>query len=281
MALGLTLLGALAADPATAAGLAGSASMVEGSTAAPSGEELRLQEDPSVPHLEAARRQGQVTVDGSLDEEAWERTPVATGFVQGEPEEGAEPAQPTEVRILFDGEAIYVGARMHEPSAGTVADQLVRRDEDGQYDYLEVGFDPNLDQQTAYVFRVGASGVERDAFIVEGSGGFGDDGGGVSIQSTEAPVETETQAAADTPAATETPAPTEAPQETATEVAADTTTPTPTEIVTEADGGGALDLPALIDGLLGGGFPPGLAFFLGGATVLTVLVALTYVRTRS
>ncbi|MEF8915494.1 ArsR/SmtB family transcription factor [Natronomonas sp.] len=108
----------------------------------------------------------------------------------------------------------------------------------------------------------------------------GDDGGGVSIQSTETPAETETQAAADTQAATETPYPTEAPEEPATE-AADTMTPTPTEIATEAaDGGGALDLPALIDGLLGGGLPPGVAFFLGGATVLTVLVAVTYVRTR-
>ncbi|MFT4884879.1 MAG: DNA-binding transcriptional ArsR family regulator [Natronomonas sp.] len=84
----------------------------------------------------------------------------------------------------------------------------------------------------------------------------GDGGGDIGIQSTD----------------TETPVPTEA---------ADTMTPSPTEIATEAaDGGGAIDLPALIDGLLGGGLPPGLAFFLGGATVLTVLVALTYVRTR-
>ncbi len=178
MALGLTLFGALAAHPTAAADPPGSPSLIEGSPAAPAQGELRKQEAPSAPRLEAARREGEVTVDGSLDEEAWQGAPVATGFVQGEPEEGAEPVQPTEVRVLFDGEAIYVGARMHEPSAAAVADQLVRRDEDGQYDYIEVGFDPNLDQQTAYVFRLGASGVERDAFIVEGGGGFGDDGGG-------------------------------------------------------------------------------------------------------
>ncbi|QLD85592.1 helix-turn-helix transcriptional regulator [Natronomonas halophila] len=85
----------------------------------------------------------------------------------------------------------------------------------------------------------------------------GGNGGNVGIQSTE------TEAAADTPA------PTEAPE------AAETMTPT--EVATEAADG--MDLPAVIDAL-GGGLPPGLAFFLGGATVLTVIVALTYVRTR-
>ncbi|WP_336135159.1 ArsR/SmtB family transcription factor [Natronomonas amylolytica] len=94
----------------------------------------------------------------------------------------------------------------------------------------------------------------------------GGNGGDIGIQSTE----------------TGTPVPTEAPPETEAEVAADTMTPTPTDVATEAaEGGGALDLPALVDGLFGGGLPPGVAFFLGGATVLTVLVAVTYVRTRT
>ena len=118
-------------------------------------------EEPSV---EAVRRSGPVRIDGRLTEEAWNRALSATGFVQGDPVEGADPARPTEVRILYDGEALYVGARMHDdPSA--VADQLVRRDEGGQYDYLEVLFDPNRDRQTGYLFRVGASGVERDAYL--------------------------------------------------------------------------------------------------------------------
>jgi hypothetical protein len=106
-----------------------------------------------------------VTVDGRLDEEAWSGAPAASGFVQGDPREGAEPARPTEVRVLYDAGALYVGARMTEDGAAAVADQLVRRDEEGQYDYFEVLLDPNLDRQTGYLFRVSASGVERDAFL--------------------------------------------------------------------------------------------------------------------
>ena len=122
--------------------------------------------DSGAPTLEASRREGSVEIDGRLDEPAWTRAPAAAAFVQGEPVEGAEPARPTEVRVLYDDEAIYVGARMHDDPVD-VADQLVRRDERGQYDYLEVLFDPNLDRQTGYLFRVSASGVERDAFLSE------------------------------------------------------------------------------------------------------------------
>ncbi len=107
-------------------------------------------------------------IDGRLDEEAWRRAPVADRFVQGDPVEGAAPARRTEVRVLHDDEALYVGARMHD-DPGAVADRLVRRDEDGQYDYFELLLDPNLDRQTGYLFRVAASGVQRDAYLFRDS----------------------------------------------------------------------------------------------------------------
>jgi len=37
---------------------------------------------------------------------------------------------------------------------------------------------------------------------------------------------------------------------------------------------------AVLEGLFAGGMPPGLAFFLGGAVVLTLVVGLTYLRAR-
>ncbi|MFW6193759.1 MAG: DUF5916 domain-containing protein, partial [Gemmatimonadota bacterium] len=111
------------------------------------------------------RRTGPVRLDGRLDEQAWRDAETASGFVQGEPREGADPARPTEVRVLFDDEALWIGARMADDGPGAVADQLVRRDEEGQYDYVEVLLDPNLDRRTGYAFRVSASGVERDAYV--------------------------------------------------------------------------------------------------------------------
>jgi hypothetical protein len=137
----------------------------ERTTGVPS-PEAAAEEAPD-PTLATRRLEGVVEVDGRLEEEAWSRAPAADDFVQGDPVEGAEPAQPTEVRVLFDAEAVYVGARMHEPDPAAVARQLVRRDQRGQYDHFEVLFDPNLDRQTGYLFRVGASGVERDAYLFD------------------------------------------------------------------------------------------------------------------
>ena len=90
---------------------------------------------------------------------------------------------------------------------------------------------------------------------------------------TPEPAGTEAQTPAPTPArdvATETEAP-----------VADTPAPTDTPVATESGGAGPLDfLDGLFDGLLAGGLPPGLAFFIGGLTVLSVVVAMTYLRAR-
>ena len=105
----------------------------------------------------AVARAGEIRIDGRLDESAWQAAPAATGFVQRDPVEGAPADEKTEVRILFDESAVYVAARMFDGRPEQIADQLVRRDERGQYDYFEVAFDPNLDRRTGYLFRVSAA----------------------------------------------------------------------------------------------------------------------------
>jgi hypothetical protein len=42
---------------------------------------------------------------------------------------------------------------------------LVRRDENGAYDFFELSFDSNNDQRTGYRFRVSAANVQRDVFL--------------------------------------------------------------------------------------------------------------------
>jgi hypothetical protein len=115
----------------------------------------------------AAERTSAIRVDGGLDDDAWRAAAPVGGFVQAEPVEGAPVDQPTEVRVLFDEEAVYIGARMHDASPATIARQLVRRDEAGQYDYFEVSLDPDLDRRTGYRFRVTAAGVQIDDYLFD------------------------------------------------------------------------------------------------------------------
>lgn len=59
--------------------------------------------------LTAVRASGAITVDGRLDEAAWNVTPIARGFVQSEPREGDPATFDTEVRVVYDDEAMYFG----------------------------------------------------------------------------------------------------------------------------------------------------------------------------
>jgi len=111
-------------------------------------------------------------IDGRLDEAVWATAPSHRGFVQKEPFE-AQPAQhDSEVWILYDEDAVYVGARLYDESPGTIARNMVRRDSNynGQFDYFEVMFDPNLDRRTGYRFRVSAANVQTDRYLFDDGG---------------------------------------------------------------------------------------------------------------
>ena len=57
-------------------------------------------------------------------------------------------------------------------------------------------------------------------------------------------------------------------------------TATPVPELEDAAAEGSDGLSAALEGLLASGMPPGIAFFLGGAVVLTLVVGVTYLRTR-
>jgi hypothetical protein len=63
------------------------------------------------------REPSPVRVDGRLDDAAWRAPPVASAFRTVEPTEGARARFPTEVRVLYDDEALYVGASCAIPPA--------------------------------------------------------------------------------------------------------------------------------------------------------------------
>src|SRR5262245_9128142 len=73
---------------------------------------------------------GEVRIDGLIDEPAWEAAPLISGFVAVEPIEGGTPTRDTHVRILFDDDAIYVAARLWD-HPDSITRVMNRRDEGG------------------------------------------------------------------------------------------------------------------------------------------------------
>ena len=129
---------------------------------------------PTTPSVaRAVPLQGEIRIDGKLDEPIWQTAPAATDFRQNQPHEGQPATQRTEVRFVFDGAAIYVGARMFDTDgAAGVKTRLVRRDGDISSDYFQVIFDTYHDHIGRLFFLVNPSGVKNDA---NGLGGGGDD----------------------------------------------------------------------------------------------------------
>jgi hypothetical protein len=105
---------------------------------------------------------GSIRVDGRLDEAVWRDIPPIADFVQREPNEGARPSDPIEVRFAYDDDVFYVGARMH--SDVPIQAPLGRRDAGEQSEFVLVSLDTYLDRRTASSFGVTASGVRLDRY---------------------------------------------------------------------------------------------------------------------
>ena len=119
------------------------------------------------PTMRAVARTGAIILDGRLDDPAWRSANVAEGFTAREPVEGVPADNRTQVRLLFDENAVWVSARMFDREPQSIARQVVRRDQDAQADYFEVGFDSNNDRRTGFLFRVSAANVQRDEYVFD------------------------------------------------------------------------------------------------------------------
>src|SRR4051812_19636013 len=113
--------------------------------------------------MRASRLNGGIKIDGKLNEPAWATAVPSSDFMQSYPNVGAKPTDPTEVRVLYDDDAIYVGVRMFVSRPDSIAAQLARRDASGIYsDWLHVMIDSYRDRRTSFRFSVNPRGVQKD-----------------------------------------------------------------------------------------------------------------------
>jgi hypothetical protein len=116
-----------------------------------------------VPSARAARRVGSITLDGVLDDSAWAAATPITEFTQVDPDEGRPGSERTEFRILYDDDALYVGARLYDSQgAAGVRTRLVRRDEDFGSDNIEIVIDGFHDHLGRAFFDLNPSGSKSD-----------------------------------------------------------------------------------------------------------------------
>jgi len=106
-----------------------------------------------------------VILDGRVDEDAWEAAAPLDAFVQSFPRAGAPASLRSEVRVLFDDEALWIGARLGDPKPGGILARVARRDQWVESDSFRVELDSRLDRRTGLWFEVTAAGTRRDGAL--------------------------------------------------------------------------------------------------------------------
>lgn len=83
-----------------------------------------------------------ITLDGKLDESVWSKAPVATGFVQNEPQPNEPASERTEIRMLYDGDNVYFGCFMGDGRPDRLVTNELKKDFDIEYgDSIEIILD--------------------------------------------------------------------------------------------------------------------------------------------
>src|SRR6185295_5475598 len=112
-------------------------------------------------------------IDGRLDDEVWQRAQTIEGFTQREPRIGEDVSERTVVRIMTDGEALYVGAWLYDRNpGGIVPGEKIRDALLTNSDYFGIILDTYHDRQNGFIFATTPSGIEYDGQVTkEGEGG--------------------------------------------------------------------------------------------------------------
>ena len=109
-------------------------------------------------------------IDGRLEDPAWRSAQPVSDIIQVEPDNLAPPTERTEVRIVYDDNALYFAFRAYDSDPSGIMRRLARRDQwpeagNNNADWVGVALDPLNDDRRGQVFIVNAAGVKMDLFI--------------------------------------------------------------------------------------------------------------------
>ncbi len=131
------------------------------------------QSDTEKPTYAIRKAIDKIKVDGIVDEKDWAVAPVTENFKASFPMDTGLALSPTEVRLTYDRNYLYVSAVCYDPQPGDYVVQSLRRDfEFGNSDAFSVFLDPFQDGFNGFVFTVNPYGAQTEGLIQNG-GGFG------------------------------------------------------------------------------------------------------------
>ncbi|MEN8186974.1 MAG: DUF5916 domain-containing protein [Bacteroidota bacterium] len=129
-------------------------------------------ENRIIKEIKATRTSQPPKIDGKLDDKVWYTAKTAGNFVMFDPGSGdPEPEeQKTEVKILYDDNAIYIAGYIYDSNPDNILRQLTERDNWGTTDGFGISINPNNDGQNEFGFFVTAAGVQLDVQVSPANG---------------------------------------------------------------------------------------------------------------
>src|SRR5688500_675456 len=113
----------------------------------------------------AVRRNGEITLDGKLDETAWQAAKPTGDFIQSYPKANERAPDQTEVRVLYDDATLYVGVRTFDSNPHAIAAQPARRYASGICSgWADVFIVAWRERRTAFRCPVNPLGVKEDVY---------------------------------------------------------------------------------------------------------------------
>jgi hypothetical protein len=105
-------------------------------------------------------------IDGVLDEEAWQLAVQVDDLHEIQPTEYAPASERTVVYLMYDSEAIYIGARLYDREPSEITARILRQGERvfGD-DWFSVLLDPFNDRRSGYRFQTNPNGLRQEALF--------------------------------------------------------------------------------------------------------------------
>ncbi len=109
-------------------------------------------------------------IDGQLDEAEWGEFSDEGDFIQSTPRVGETMTEPTEFRILYTEQSLYIGIRCYDSEPNKIIARETRRDGNlSKDDNIYFIIDTYLDRRNAFAFSVNPLGAQWDALVSQNS----------------------------------------------------------------------------------------------------------------
>jgi hypothetical protein len=122
------------------------------------------------PTLEISRVQGEIEIDGVLDDTGWRSAAIATNFAEHQPGDQVQPPFRTVVHVAYDDRNLYVAFECFDNDPSQIRALFARRDQIFADDNVLVTIDPFGDATRAYEIGCNPYGIQGDLLFSSNGG---------------------------------------------------------------------------------------------------------------